>query len=160
MTKKHLTTTFAALKTAGACNSGYRKLAKSLGGVTDAPISLIQILDSNGVDDCLWALRAVDHPEINRIARLIACDCAESVLHLYESQYPDDSRPRTAISVARRFANGEATADELEAARAADAAARAADAAAWAAGAADAAARAARAAGAAGAMIKEDQGFN
>jgi hypothetical protein len=71
-----------------------------------------------------------------RTARLFACDCAEQALPVFESQRPDDDRPRTAIEVARRlFARGEATADELAAAwmaaDAAVAAARAAAGAAW-----------------------------
>jgi hypothetical protein len=53
----------------------------------------------------------------DRTARLFACDCAESVLHIYERDYPDDLRPRQAIMVARRYANREATDDELFAAR-------------------------------------------
>ena len=64
--------------------------------------------------------------------RLFACDCAEQALPLYERDYPDDKRPRQAIAVARRFANGEATREELAAAW--DAAKAAAWAAAWAAG--------------------------
>lgn len=51
-----------------------------------------------------------------RIARLFACDCAEHVLHLFESKFPNDKRPRRAIEVARRFASGEASKDELAAA--------------------------------------------
>ncbi len=51
--------------------------------------------------------------------RLFACDVAEDVLHLFEERYPNDSRPRTAIDVGRRFVSGEATKDELDAARAA-----------------------------------------
>jgi hypothetical protein len=54
-----------------------------------------------------------------RTARLFACDCAERVLPLFGSRRPDDSRPRAAIAIARSFANGEATRDELVAARAA-----------------------------------------
>jgi len=50
-----------------------------------------------------------------RTARLFACDCAERVLPLYEAQYPDD-RPRKAIEVARRYAEGAATREELAAA--------------------------------------------
>ena len=84
-------------------------------------------------------------------ARLFACDCAERVLPIFESICPDDDRPRRAIETARRYAVGEATADELAAARAAAAAWAAARAAAgdaaWAAAAAAwAAARAAAAA--------------
>jgi hypothetical protein len=69
-----------------------------------------------------------------RTARLFACDCAEHVLSLYEAKYPDDDRPRKAIEVARRYAEGTATREELAAARAAAWAAEgAAGAAAWAA---------------------------
>lgn len=51
-----------------------------------------------------------------RTARLFACDCAEHVLHLFEARYPDDARPRQAIEVARRHANGKATDADLAAA--------------------------------------------
>jgi hypothetical protein len=75
----------------------------------------------------------------DRKLRLFACDCAERVLPLYEKKYPDDPRPRTAIETARRYANGKAGKEELDAAWAAaraaawDAAGAAARAAAWAA---------------------------
>jgi hypothetical protein len=51
--------------------------------------------------------------------RLWACDCAERVLPIYERECPGDLRPRQAIEVARRYARGEATLEELAAARAA-----------------------------------------
>lgn len=44
-----------------------------------------------------------------RTQRLFAADCAEAVVHLCG----DDPRPREAIAVARRFARGEATKEEL-----------------------------------------------
>ena len=63
----------------------------------------------------------------DRVARLFACDCAERVLPIYEKDYPKDKRPRQAIEVARRYAEGKASDSELAAARAAAwAAARAA----------------------------------
>ena len=64
-----------------------------------------------------------------RTARLFACDCAEHNLKYYEKEYPQDSRPRNAIEVARKYALGKATEKELDAARAA--AWAAAQAAAW-----------------------------
>lgn len=69
----------------------------------------------------------------DRTARLFACDCAERVLHFYEKQYPNDSRVRNAIEVARKVANGDLSRSELAAARdaAGDAARDAAGAAAW-----------------------------
>jgi hypothetical protein len=54
-----------------------------------------------------------------RTARLFAYDCAEHVLPIYEKRRPGDDRPRKAIETARRYANGEATKKELDAARAA-----------------------------------------
>jgi hypothetical protein len=83
-----------------------------------------------------------------RAMRLLACDCAERALTIYERQAPEDNRPREAIAVARRSASGEASHEELDAAGAARAAAGAARAAAGAAAgdAAGAAAGAARAA--------------
>jgi len=96
---------------------------------------------------------------LDRVLREFGCDCAERVLPFYETEFPEDARLRDAIDVARKFARGAATKEELAAAwaaaraaaRAAWAAARAAaEAAAWAAeAAARAAAGAAEAAGAA-----------
>ena len=40
-------------------------------------------------------------------ARLFAADCAEHVLHFFEVEHPDDSRPRDAIAAARAYAHGE-----------------------------------------------------
>ena len=51
-----------------------------------------------------------------RTARLFACDCAEHVLPVFERRYPKDHRPHEAIAVARRYANGHATGEELIAA--------------------------------------------
>ena len=55
----------------------------------------------------------------DRTARLFACDCASQALPIFEKQHPGDNRPRQAIETARRFANGQATHNELAAARAA-----------------------------------------
>ena len=132
MKKTKLTTTFQRLRDAGACQGGYRKLAKHLGGVDaygmDKPINLLVILDSNGLDDTLWCLRATEQ-DATKIVRLFAADCAESVLHHYESLVPNDDRPRKAIQAARDHANG--LIDDAARAAAWDAARAAAWAAAW-----------------------------
>jgi len=131
------TTSFRLLHDAGACKERYRFLAKALGGIKaygrDTPITLLQILDINGLDDALWAIPACDDAE--KFSRLLACDYAEHVLHIYEAEFPDDDRPRKAIAVSRRYARGEATDAELSAARTAaeTAASDAASNAAWAA---------------------------
>ena len=55
----------------------------------------------------------------DRNLRLFAADCVERVLPIYERDYPHDGRPRNAIAIARRYAVGDATDDELAAAWAA-----------------------------------------
>ena len=53
----------------------------------------------------------------DRIARVFAADCAERVLPIFERDRPTDKRPRMSVEVARRFAAGQATPEELAAAR-------------------------------------------
>jgi hypothetical protein len=94
-------------------------------------LSLLTILDSNGLDDTIWCFRAVEGHDKEK--RLFAVWCARQVQHLMA-----DQRSIDALDVAERYANGLATDDELSAAWAVDgaaawAAARAARAAAWAA---------------------------
>ena len=128
-------TTFSLLHQHDACTDGYRKLARHLGGVDSygrgTPIPLTVVLDSNGLDDALWCLRATTEP-CDRLARLLAVAFAREVQHLMT-----DPRSLAALDVAERYAHGRATDAELGAARvaardAARAAARdAARAAAW-----------------------------
>ena len=127
-----LTTTFRllrkALRKARACSDCYKHLAKAMGGVRrygpDTPISLVKVLEVNGLYDALWCLRAVpeeQEKERDRLSRLLACDYAEGkdgrVLAIYEKKFPDDKRPRTCIEVSRRYAEGQATDEELASAR-------------------------------------------
>ena len=147
-----LQTTLAIIRAASPCASGYAMLLRTLGAdfPTDKPIDFATILASNGLQDALWALRAVlpeQERDRDRLARLFAADCAEWVLPLFEQARPGDTRPREAITAARAFARGEIGAAVWAAARAAarDAVWDAAKAAAWdaAGAAAEAAARAA-----------------
>ena len=134
-----------------ACKDGLDLFVKTHGNTT---VNLSQCFDSNSLDDVFWLLAELDtggllSAEQLKGLRLFAADCAESVLHIFESEYPDDKRPRLAIHAARDFANGltghAASAAASEAARtaawgaASAAASVAASAAAW--GAASAAAR-------------------
>ena len=99
----------------------------------DSPKTPLQILTLKEgkwadvpVQDRFWVvLRNEILPD--ELLRLFACWCTEQAIHLFEKKHPDDNRPRVAIEVARRFAFGEATQDEIDAAKdAARAAAKAA----------------------------------
>jgi hypothetical protein len=131
-------TTLNQIRDCGPCELGWRKLLKHLGKTKsdDEPLSILTILESNGLDDALWCLRAVKGRD--REIRLYAVWCARQVQHINT-----DPRVSACIDVAERFANGEATDEERAAAgdaawdaagaAAGDAARDAARAAAWAA---------------------------
>lgn len=114
-------TTLQAIKDHSPCANGWAKLRKNTGPrkQLSTVVTLAQILESNGLDDAIWALRAF--PDNERKARLFACACACRVAHLN----PDVS-VRRAIETAALFADGLADEQELAAARDARAAARAA----------------------------------
>ena len=114
-----LHTTYNLAKEARVCTSSLAKMVEYKGGVkkwgADTPVPLGEVLKVCGLDDALWCLRAIIEPADKEI-RLFACDCAERVLPIFEKAYPKDKRPRQAIEVSRRFALGQATKEELEAA--------------------------------------------
>lgn len=111
-------TTLNKIRRNDPCADGWEKLLKTLDKkkADDEPLSFLTILESNGLDDAIWAL--VAHEDQNKV-RKFACDCAEHVLHIYEKQYPDEKRPRQAIEVARKHSDGQASDEELAAAWAA-----------------------------------------
>ena len=120
-------TTLTEIREHSPCSAGWSKLLKSLdkSHADDEPLALEHVLDSNGLDDALWALRAVKGHE--KDLRLFACQCARLALPVFEEKYLEDDRPRKAIEAAEAFALGQIDEDELEkATRAADAATRAA----------------------------------
>jgi hypothetical protein len=130
-------TTLNKIREQEPCKDGWGKLLKHLGKTyaDDVELDLLTILESNGLDDALWCLRAVDGHDKEK--RLMAVAFAREVQHLMK-----DPRSITALDVAEKFAHGEATVDELCAAYAS----AASNAAAFAAYDARSAARAARAA--------------
>jgi hypothetical protein len=140
--KKTMKTTLNQIREQSPCTEGWEKLLRTLGKTKadDEPVSIVQVLDSNGLDDAVWCLRAVKGHD--REIRLFAVWCARQVEHLMT-----DERSKQALMVAERHANGEATVAELDAAGAA--AWAAAVAAAWAAAGAAAVAAAVAAAWAA-----------
>ena len=117
-------TTLNKIREKSPCTNGWKKLLAHLGKTQadDEPLSLITILDSNGLADALWCLRAVEG--YDREIRLYTVWCARQVQHLMT-----DKRSLDALDVAERYANGLPTEYELDIAR--DAARDAAGAAQW-----------------------------
>ena len=111
-------TTLIEIREHSPCALGWSKLLKSLDKTLAdyEPLALEHILDSNGLDDALWALRAVKGHD--KELRLFACQCARLVLPLFEERYPEDARPRKAIEAAEAFALGQIGKAELEKAHA------------------------------------------
>ena len=104
-------TTLNKIRACLPCASGWAKLLGNLGKTKadDEPLAITTILESNGVDDALWCLRAVDGYQ--REMRLFAVDCARMVQHLMT-----DQRSIDALDVAERYADGLATDQALAAA--------------------------------------------
>ena len=121
-------TTLNKIRKHEPCKDGWEKLLTYLGKTKadDEPLSLLTILDSNGFDDALWCLQAVEGHD--KEIRMYAVWCARQVQYLLT-----DQRSLDALDVAERYANGEATDDELAVAwdAARDAARDAAMAVAW-----------------------------
>jgi hypothetical protein len=110
-------TTLNKIKKHSPCEDGWEKLLNHLGKTEadDEVLELRTILESNGLNDTIWAMRAVEGKD--KEIRLFAADCAEMVIPIYEKEYPNDKRPRLAIQAARDYANGLITLEELAAAR-------------------------------------------
>ena len=112
--------TAALLRKLGACwydngrEAGDERVAELANGRRSMSVTEVLALESVSVADRIWVgIALLDE----RSRRLSACDCAEHTLPLFERTHPDDKRPREAIAVARRFADGKATMKELDAAR-------------------------------------------
>ncbi len=123
-------TTLNRIKKHNPCKDGWKKLLNHLGKTQadDEVLPFSVIVESNGLDDALWCCRA--EPQFSKEWRLYAVWCARQVEHLMT-----DVRSRNALNVAEQYANGQATDEELAAARASasDAARASASDAAWAA---------------------------
>jgi hypothetical protein len=101
-------TTLNKIKSHHPCLTGWEKLPTFLKKTKadDEPLQLSTILESNGIKDAIWSLRAVEGHD--REIRLMMCDIADTVRHLMK-----DNRSTNAIDVARKYANGEASKKEL-----------------------------------------------
>lgn len=113
-----LYTTLNKLKEKGACADGYRMLIKSLGSDfdKDKEISIAHIIESNGIQDAIWSLRATTI-DSKQLIQHFALWCAEQVLEIYEKYHPEDKRVRNCIETTKKYIKGEASLSELREAR-------------------------------------------
>ena len=117
---KPITTTLRKIHAAGACTDQYllgcRAIVKRYGSIkkfgVDSPITLAQIIKTNGLNEALWCLQTL--PEHDSLRRHFAVDCAEQI-----KDRMTDGRSLHALIVARNQLLGKATDEELAAAWAA-----------------------------------------
>jgi len=121
-----LTTTLNLLRKKGASPASMKMLIGHIGEDygEDKPINLLTILESNCVNHFFWSMRATEQnfSDVRPTLLNIVCDIAESVLHIFESAYPGDGRPRGAIAAARKVAENDTEENRKAAAKSAYAA--------------------------------------
>ena len=113
MTEYNSTTTLNAIRAASPCEDGWMQLLRHLGKTKadDEPLSLLTVLNSNGLDDALWVL-SYAMPD-DRLARHFQAWCATQVIHIFEAVHTNDHRVRDQIAMLR---NDTATDDQRAAA--------------------------------------------
>ena len=105
--------TLRQIRAAHPCEEGWKKVLAANGGTKadlDSEFELASIIDSNDLNDCLWALQC--KPEYQHIYRKFAVVCADEV-----SALMTDERSLVALNVAWSHSCGEASDGELAAAR-------------------------------------------
>jgi hypothetical protein len=107
-----IATTLNRIRSHNPCEPSWVTLLSALGKTKadDEPLPYARIVQICGLDDALWATRAA--PEYAKEWRLYAVACARHVVHL-----SPDPRVAKALTVAERYAHGQATDEELEKAR-------------------------------------------
>lgn len=105
-------TTLNKIRDKGPYVPDWAKLLKNLNKTKadDEPLSIISIIDSNGIFDATWCLRAVEGHD--KEIRLFAVDCARDVQHLMT-----DPSSIAALDASERFAHGELSIKKLSVAR-------------------------------------------
>jgi hypothetical protein len=112
---QRITISLNEIKIYHPCSSGWKKALSALGKTEadDEQIPVSRFLETNGLNDTLWVLRCL--PDYANLWRLFAVWCAKQVEHMMT-----DERSKDALEVAERYAIGEATQADLDAANAAD----------------------------------------
>jgi hypothetical protein len=103
-----ITITLEQIRKHNSCQEGWEQLLKFQGKTKadNEPFPFSSLLESNGLNDALWALRCLDDP---KLAQLLAIAFAQEVLGFMESQ-----RSRNAIRIAHLYLHGEVREAEVE----------------------------------------------
>jgi hypothetical protein len=85
-------------------DAGWNRLIDYLGHDydRDAEINLLTILEANGVQDCLWALRST-REDFRETAANLAFEFAERALKILKTKYPKDKRSRKDIEAIYQY---------------------------------------------------------
>ena len=112
-------TTLNTCKENDACEDGYKNLLKhvELSYPKNKPISLLTVLESNGLDDALWALQNASIGDNKIFSMKFGVWCAEQCYQYWEKEYPYDDRVKKCIDATYRFIKNEISQEELAAAR-------------------------------------------
>ena len=104
-------TTLNKIREHEPCTDGWKKLLNHLGKTKpdDESLSLLTILDSDGIYHTLWCFRAVEGFEKEKL--LLGIGFARDVEHLMPA------KSKKALDVFERYANGLATQEEFQIAR-------------------------------------------
>ena len=107
-----LTTTLNRIRAHQPCEDGWKKLLTYMSKTKadDEPLPYAVILESNGLDDAIWCMRAA--PEYEKEWRIFVFTCVRRVEHLHPVCKPT-------LDVVECFIEGKATREELAAAESA-----------------------------------------
>jgi hypothetical protein len=107
-------------KAASSCKEGVLRTRVNLhhihAGIEEFLFSLSDLLEFSGLDDAVWALRAVPQSEsweAEWVGRNFAADCVERALEQLPTGAMDQALVVDTVKVARRFADGSAVSGEL-----------------------------------------------
>ena len=101
-------TTLNKIRQRHPCTDGWEKLLRHLGktAADDEPLSIMTVLESNGIEDTIWCLRAVDGHDRER--QLFAVRCVRRFQHILSVE------SIKALNVAEMFSKGLVDQDRLD----------------------------------------------
>ncbi len=91
------------------CSSRFTNYARHYKDRSFTPRQFMGLKNITHIDKLWVALRLLSREDVIKAAT----DIAESVLHIYESKYPNDRRPRECIDAIRLYNRGEITKEQL-----------------------------------------------